>query len=355
MIQKIRLSKIIAPLLMIGTSLFSQGDCKGPFLCSSHLLEGVTDCCHMWDVDIGLLYQKPAFTGMVAGVTYFPLFYQDPDEDFQDQTITPLQQCFDYTIGLTAGVGRYFDYDHQYLKATFNYLSANTTNAYEANIRYMDWIEPSVHIQSQIFIGTDYDFDEGWLDILKYSATMNIYEFDLSLSRGSFQSQCFSYEPYAGIKALWFSAKQTSEGYNTYEFEEGNAIIWSEVENNWGVGILFGVNSEYYFLENVALFSDSQLALLYGKANTSQTSILKGAPSSDIEVDRVVDLIDNVDCQFYLPVRSIIGIQMSRCIIKDRHYFTLKLGYDLRTVISYPNDENGFAMGGLYTDLIWNF
>lgn len=330
--------------------------CHGPVLCPIFPVAGRADCCRTWHVDIGLLYQQPAFTEMVAGTSYVPAFpYDTTGGEFANQTITTLQECLDYSIGLTVSLGHLMKHDNWYFGGRFDWLSASVDTTYDTVDQVTTQIVANANLDAHIFINTDFDVDADHFNKAVYHAFMDIYVLDVLLSRGSYHSKSFSYEPYAGVKAMWFTAKQNVSYYNADIFDDGNVTKWSEAEHNWGAGPMFGFNGEYHFLDEIALFSDSDIAILYGEARNTRVTTLTGVADSDVETTRTITLNNNVLCQFYLPVRSIIGLKFSRYCLEDRHFIALKIGYDVRTVIAYPDDESGFTMGGLYTNLVWNF
>lgn len=330
--------------------------CDGPRLSSTTPINSCCDCCYDYHVDIGLLYQQIAFPGMVAGVLYTPVYEEDPD-DFQDQTITQLQECFDYTLGLTASLGWFVNHDNWHLTAKFDWLSSyvsNETNVYRAINKFL---RPNENFQAQVFQGFPEDFDDLTWVMIDYTAKIDFYQVDVVLSRGGYFSKCFSFEPYAGIKALWFNPRQTATALsdNEYLHDTHNQTIWKEEQNNYGAGPLFGFNGEFYIVKRISFFSDSDISLLYGGSRLSSTSLLTkdvGDEQDDnFPNDQMAVVDNNISCQFYLPVRSIIGLKFVNPSIFDKYDLLFKIGYDTRVVISYPEDERGFAMTGLYTNL----
>lgn len=343
---------------LFGLESVKPTGCSGPVLCPPTPMDSCSGCCKNWHVDIGLLYQQPAFTGMIAGYRYEPDI-EDHFEDTNVQDITVLQECLRYGLGVTASLGYTTSRDDWYFGARFDFVTAESYSYYDTHNFPATDTGVNLNMQAQITIGDDpdlffYDFQN-----LDYHAEMDVYVLDIHLKRGSYFSKSHIFTPYAGVKAVWFKAKQFIEYSSPSNGDFENPVSWLEIEKNWGVGPMFGFEGEYRFLERVSLFSDSDIAVLYGEANTVQTSTLIGLPDPNIStgpsVDRVVDLINNVACQFYLPVRSILGVKIDNCMTAEKDYIALKIGYDLRVVISYPNDENGFAMGGLYTNLVWSF
>lgn len=354
--------KILLLATIVQVSLLQAGEpkappcCKGPVLCPISPLYTGSDCNRHIHLDLGLLYQQPKFFGMNAGTLYTPAFeYSDVEsEDPPIQTIKDLNECLPYAIGLTVSAGKYLEHDNWYVGGRFDYLSSNAYSLYDDTDQPTYVYAANANVSQTVTSGTDWDWTEDTFDKITYTAFMDIYVLDLLLSRGSYHSKSFAYEPFIGVKALWFKTNQMTSNY-VLATNIINYITWKETQNNWGVGPMFGFNGIYHFTCNLAIFSDSDIALLYGEARNRNISTLVGSDSSQAESNQVVNHADNVDCQYFIPVRSVIGLQISDYFYSSKHYVALKIGYDIRSVIAYPNDQRGFSMGGLYANLIWNF
>lgn len=320
-----------------------------PILCPITPINPNDDCCHNLHLDIGLLYQQPYIPGMNAGQEYEDDSQQSGDDpDYTWENLNPLNECFDYALGLTASLGYLMEHDNWYFGARFDWVSANTSSTYDVNdestkelLVILPYVGMTGNSPLDSYAEAIYDLNGDSFSKITYTAFIDIYALDILLSRGSFHTKCFSYEPFAGVKALWFSSTQNPRYYDT---SDSGALLTKQ--NNWGAGPMFGFNAKYYFVENIAIFSDSDIALLFG--NADQTSVVFS--SSD-----ATRLISNINCMIYIPVRSILGVEFSQYCLEDTHYVALKIGYDLRAVIAMQDFSRGFTMNGLYTNLVWNF
>lgn len=331
------------------TSLFGDITCDGT-LYPTFPVAGKADCCRTWHIDIGLLYQQPAFPGMESGYSATPsLVNSDP---YQNRKLNMLTECFDYTLGLTLSLGHMIEHDNWYFGSRFDYLSASITTKHDTTDEGNIELGLIAGFDPLVLEGAGYD-GEGFNKII-YSASIHIYNLDFLLSRGSYHSKCFSYEPYAGVKALWFSTKQGTKNYSSF-FADGNAVFYQENQHNWGAGPMFGFSSQYYFFYDLSFFSDCDIAVLYGENNWASLSTLTGAAESAVTEDQTAEIVDNIHCQLYIPIRTVLGIQFTRYCFEDSHYLAVKLGYDLRAVLAYPEYDAGFTMSGLYVNFVWNF
>ena len=113
---------LLAVVLCNASTLFGADDnmvsvkpngCKGPVLCPTFsVLDDKGPCCHTWHVDVGLLYQQPGFSGMLSGVSYLGTYNEgSTEETFKDQNIQPMQESFDYSLGLTVSLGHLINHD----------------------------------------------------------------------------------------------------------------------------------------------------------------------------------------------------------------------------------------------------
>lgn len=350
---------IIQINFLVAQNSVKQNCCNGPVLCPMSPIMVEAGCCHRMHFDIGLLYQSPQFEGAISGVSYTPMFPFELEEVEDDlyignQLEKPLHQCFPYALGVTVSLGRYIEHDDFYIGARFDYLRSYKAAAYDTTDRPGYLLRPNSNLNLDITEGTDFNADDDTLTKIIYNGAFKLYQLDVLMSRGSYYSSSFSYEPFAGIKALWFSLDQDTSNFSS-DFDGGNYMTWQERQDSWGAGPLFGFNTLYHFTCKLALFSDSDIALLYGESRLQNISTLVGVLDAPVEVDQVIDRQNNEGCQFYVPLRTILGVQLADYCFEKKHYLAAKVGFDVRAVIAYPTDVRGFFMQGVYANLVWNF
>jgi len=360
------MTKSLIAMLCASSALFGAEDamvmringCKGPVLCPSFPIAAPDEgCCQTWHLDAGLLWQQPGFSGMNAGTAWITQFMStDTGGNYVNRNVEDLSKCFKYDLGLTVSLGHLSKHDYWFVGARFDWISStvNTTDdnvnmQYEANANFNTGVLPS----SLFSTSTDY-----WTKI-SYKGKVDYYQLDVLLSRGAFYGRCYSLEPFAGVKVLWYDTNQTANYFNTSIFAAGNYGIYNETMSNWGAGLMFGMNGVYNITENIAIFSDSDVAVLYGESkNTRISTLTKGTGSgdgSDITTDRTVTRKNPSNCQYYLPVRSIVGVQLASYCLDDMHYVAVKIGYDARMVVTATSSGRDFVMNGLYCNFIWDF
>jgi hypothetical protein len=341
--------------------------CKGPSLCSSFpLLDNGQNCCYTWHLDVGLLYQQPIFNGNSAGSAFVPVYQQTGTAATSaiSQTETTLNVAMDYVLGVTASVGYLMHHDNWFFGAKFDWLSATsntnfdeTNTFYLANRMFADGNTLGLEADFGIFAGSGFDPRSDYFDNINYNANIDIYALDVLLSRGSYISNCFSYEPWMGVEALWFSTATLSKYYTTSSGGLGTTSYAQLAANYdvWGAGPTFGFNGEYYITEGLSFFSDSNVALLIGEVTGKYTTSLITSSTTTDPLESVLNA--NNSSAYMLPIRSIIGVKLSSFCLEDKHFVALKLGYDVRVVGVAPNQYlgTGFSTNGLYADLVWNF
>ncbi len=338
--------------------------CKGPVLCSSFpLLGNCDDCCYTWHLDIGLLYEQATFPGNYAGRAYIPVANQNTatSSAFVEQTVQNLNYSLDYALGLTVSAGYLMHHDQWFIGAKFDWLSTSGSIEYnDINTQYTANPALAQGIVGAtgghgIFQGTPFVPFDDTFDSINYNAGVDIYALDVTLSRGSYLSGCFSYEPWMGVEAIWFTTTSNAQ-YASTILTNGRSALLNIQFDNWGAGPAFGFNGEYYITEGLSLFSDSNLAVLIGQVQGTATSTLTSGTTASAEPNVVV-ATNNTDGAYMVPVRSIIGIKLSTFCLEDKHYVAIKLGFDARVIAVIPTIgvPTGLSLNGLYADLIWAF
>lgn len=353
---------ILASSALFGETSVKPNGCTGPVLCPIAPMDQGMDCCKRAHIDIGLLYQQPAFPFMmpaVKGVYGLPPVKPTSNDDV-NELAEWMFQCFDYTLGLTASLGYFMEHDNWYAEANLDWISSTLNRNYSLNDNPGD----SNYQNLPEFYGSYYYKDNykgleslqtAFYTTLHYKASFDLYALTVLLSRGSYHSKSYSFEPYAAIHALWFDNYQKTNYYHSEDNQNG---LYEIDKKNWGAGPMFGLNGEYLFTNCLSLFSDSNVSFLYGESLSQTISNYK---SFDDDADLALDDDDyttetmDIHCQYFLPMRSIIGLKFAKYCYEGKYHLAVKLGYDVRVVFSYPAMDRGFAMNGLYANLIWNF
>ena len=382
---------IIFGMIIVSSTLFSEegasvkpNECKGPVLCPSYPIYGRNDdCCdYRWHINLGLLYQQPWMSNMGAGTEDKGQDVLETNSPYKNATSTFLEECFDYSLGLTAAIGYFMDHDNWFLLAEFDWLSAKKSSSFDTpgsiyhmmgftnlNVITVDSLD-EYNIWRNVFTG------------LGSKSSLDIYELDVTLSRGSFHSRCFSYEPFAGVKALWYNGSQQRNGYNdtAQYFGDNNSYVQTIFSyKSWGAGLVFGFKGEYFLTEAVSIFSDSDISVLYGGINSSNTTLFINKFVNN-ETQGVAKYVQNFNQPYFVPVRSIFGLKFGKYCLEDKHYIALKIGYDARYIFAdsglfgyigsgtivdtalvigsvpiMPTNGYNIAANGLYLNFIWNF
>jgi hypothetical protein len=354
-------------------SIVKPNGCEGVVLCSSNSIYKRCDDCrdYGWSVNVGLLYQQPWMTNMGAGAADIGQSIDGDEVPYINTTSVFLEECFNYSLGLTAGIGYFMDHDNWFLSVNFDWLSSNMKNSYNnpGLIYHMaGFLNPLVSDFTSLQSNT-------W-DSLKTEANLDIYDLNFALSRGSFYSKYCSCEPFVGIKALWYNQLYRRRGYNDILPSNSSYVEGLQKSQSWGVGPSFGLSAEYFLVKQLSIFSESSIAILYGGINT-QTTSLYFDPSINNEINGVATYIQNFKQPYFIPFRTIIGIKLGRYLFNDKQYVAFKIGYDIRYVIGNSGlsgdpvnasltgqsykvpimlyKSYDIAANGLYVNFIWNF
>lgn len=104
----------------------------------------------------------------------------------------------------------------------------------------------------------------------KWHFTLN--SIDLELGRKYWLSHCFNLRPFAGIRGAWTRIKFDTTSTRNAEADASGTVTRVNVSfndqfntDNWGVGLLGGLQPNWYFCENFLLYGNFDLALIWGK------------------------------------------------------------------------------------------
>ena len=301
---------------------------------------------------------QPWMTNMIAGTQALR------EATSVDVNIYLLEQCFDYSLGVVASLGYFMEHDHWFLGANFNWLSASSNRRYDET--------------GALYLLFGFVEGELWDNIspftaINYEAHIDIYDMTVFLSRGSYHSRSFSYEPFAGVKVLWYNGGQKNIAYGGADPYFGGStsdyVIQDRSFTAWGAGPEFGFNGEYHLGCNLSVFSDSSIAILYGQLNSTIINVSNYA--SQLNTAGTFSYNFTYNQPYFIPIRSILGLKLGKYCLEDCHYIAVKVGYDARYILvdtgnnahndgagnmlMGPNPGYNIASNGLYVDFIWDF
>jgi len=139
------------------------------------------------------------------------------------------------------------------------------------------WINASFHGLafgdfSTIFPGAVNQGSIVTFDKIKTKWQLNYHSIDLEIGRKYWLSKCFNLRPYAGLRGARTKTTFGTKSFrnNTVDFS-GNitdlALNFNDrfKTQNWGAGFLGGLQPTWYFCRNFALYSNLDVALLWGE------------------------------------------------------------------------------------------
>ena len=315
---------LVALSSLSATEVMPNG-CEGPVLCSQNPSLRENSCDAMWRVEAGLMYEQ-LFSGEQDGIAV-----ATSAPSATDTVGTDVNPNFGYGLGLLLSVGHFMTHDNWYAEIHFDWLNNSMSEKYqETGVRY---------------VFTDLD-DASAVD---YSANMTMYTLDFNLSRGSYISKTFAFEPVIGIEALWVGTSQQIG--TTANTQSDDRSTRKDQTNTWGVGPRFGFNVMYEVVKDLGLFFDGSVAVLYGQFRAKSYAVNTPTTGPGTTVTK----IDNELSERLFPVRTIIGVQFTRRFLEEKHLLALKVGYDARMVFYMPEEEKSVAAAGLYMNLEWSF
>jgi hypothetical protein len=360
------------------SSLFADtlkpNGCKGPNLCSSYPL---TDGCS-WQFDVGLLYQQMRVSsGQIATAVVERNYSEIPigAQDYVNFTNNILRFGFDVDPGLKIGAGFYFEQEKWFLSANFEWLRSQATFTVDASppIYYRPYGYPSVSVSV-----TDQDYPISFQDI-DASLSVDYFLLDVCLAKGSYFSNSFTFEPFAGVQSSWIS--YYTKNLFTNDLNTDGSILpedsaWSFITkvNFWGVGPEIGLNSSYYMFGGWSVYSMMNAAAIFG-----QTNFLNMNGIVTLIVDPTYNHTSDQNNVICPTARAILGLQYDKNTYCDKQHLRLRLGFDARYVLNqfpvvnyegqFPytsgntfmftapiiQENNAFGMVGLILDIAYDF
>lgn len=109
----------------------------------------------------------------------------------------------------------------------------------------------------------------------KVSAKWRLYynQVDLLLGKKYWLDPCFNLKLNAGLRGYWIRTKFKTEGtqgpkdivspFTVTDFQNEDSIFWKTTQ--WGVGILMGLQPNWYFCSNFLLFGNADFSIGWGR------------------------------------------------------------------------------------------
>lgn len=265
--------------------------------------------------------------------------------NFSDISSIAKNQYLRAALGLTISLGYLLPHDDWLIKAQYENIDsaiASFTNNVDNPLLGLR-VEPETF--TSILINTDFNHLVDIFNQAIYNAGFDLQQLNVYLVKGSFYSNCYSFDPYIGIQAIWFQLEQITS-FDSPFFAFGNVIYFAKIDKSFGVGPLTGFLSEYYLTKGTSFFFDSNFGVLYGDARSTFTTAITGLENSQVPQSRASLTTNYLDCNALFSIRTILGVKFEDYFYKN--YLSLKIGYDVRAVITSPSHFPGFAMEGLY-------
>lgn len=356
---------LLAMALSLGSlsaDLIHPNGCKGPSLCTN---EPIIDGCG-WFAEMGIILEQMrishtdvAYLRVSGGGTT----YADPST-----TNTPQFLNFGLDAGVKCALGYHTNFDDWTAKSNFEWLAS--TGRLNKTIEKTSIIPTYVPYQFY----TSSNINE--LTYTQVAAHLNVdyFLFDLQLSRGSYISRNFSYEPYFGLQCCWMFNYGTRQFFQNAS-SSSSAYSWKDISisNFYGLGPMVGTYGQYYVTEGWSIYSQGEFAILFGEHYMKDTY-------GFVTVDKPSDFRNDATQNAVSPMlRGIFGARFDKDILNDHHHFSFKAGFDSRCYfnqypiiasqaakalspsasrfIQYPwiVDNGTFAMIGLILELGYDF
>ena len=224
----------------LSADMVHPNGCKGPVLCTSN---PIIDSCG-FTVEVGLILEQ-----MRLSNTDVAFYRNDNSGNGSSGNPTNFREIvnlnFNLEPGVRASVGYEFDHDYWTARADFEWLYSkasfkNTVDAGNYQPTHMPYLMDLTVAQEPLY------------QSINASLELDYFLLDVYLSRGSYLSGMFSYEPFAGIKAAWIDytgARRFSNATSATNLSTSSSWLNKHSVDFWGVGPLIGMNGNYIVCE----------------------------------------------------------------------------------------------------------
>ncbi|NGX37434.1 MAG: hypothetical protein K1000chlam2_00590 [Chlamydiae bacterium] len=220
---------------------------------------------------------------------------------------------------------------------TYALIGTTTDPMYAAEDEFLllnPWINASFHN-----VNVDNNINSNLLTFDKVSARWQLQNYnsvDLEIGRKYWLSKCFTLRPYAAIRGAWH--KTTFQTTSTRNFENeltSDTIAFSfkdRFRNRcWGAGILGGLQPNWHFCSNFILFSNFDVALIWGEFEAQKretylgTSISNGTTTID---PNYCNSFNHKFFQMTAILDTAIGFRWEECWCCDSMRSALDIGWE---------------------------
>lgn len=161
---------------------------------------------------------------------------------------------------------------------------------------------------------------------------------DFEFGRTYFLSHCFELRTYSGIRGAWIHTKFRTKSIRRYREIEpdnttGTEIIFKDrfKNRNWGVGLIGGMQPNWYFNPCFSLFGNFEVALLWGKAEMNKNENYQDMitdNTSYIQRINYKNKSENDKYRMYPNLDLAIGLRWEKTWGCERAHTALDLGWE---------------------------
>ncbi|MDN3505749.1 MAG: Lpg1974 family pore-forming outer membrane protein [Simkaniaceae bacterium] len=189
------------------------------------------------------------------------------------------------------------------------------------------WINQSFH-------GINPNSDILTFDKISAKWRLTFNQVDLELGRKYWLSRCFNLRPYTGLRGAWTrtnfrtkSFRDFSDGLTTYDIDFSDKFK----SRTWGVGFLGGIQPTWYFCDNFALYSNMDVALLWGdfEVKKSESYVCVTDQAGTVTIDpNYSNSSTNKFSQMHALLDVAIGLRWEEYWCCDQYRSNLDLGWE---------------------------
>jgi hypothetical protein len=199
------------------------------------------------------------------------------------------------------------------------------------------WVDPFMYL----FLNETEAGGNSYFDKIRAKWRLTFNQVDLEIGRKYWSSRCFALRPYAALRGAWWKTRFNTQSQLTTD--ELSVSFQDKFTNeSWGVGFLGGLQPTWYFCSTFALYSNFDVALIWGELKTKKHEdyllIAEGAEFP------ILNSWKGTFSQVTPMLDTAIGLRWEETWCCDRYRTALDCGWEYHVLFDVNHRNKVFLM-----------
>ena len=224
---------------------------------------------------------------------------------------------FSFESGYQVGLGFNLGHDGWDLLLRYSWVSSH--------IQDTNRVDPFLEQLSPLWTNSFSDSFLGGVSKASSDWDFHFNTLDFEWGRNFYMSRHLTFRPFFGLKGFWINQdfQVKYEGFLDQARTNPAKNTIDASQDTWGIGVLFGTNTAWYFAKNWSVFADMALSLARTKFDLERKD--KGVQSG---VDTTLFHVD-YDRYSMTPILNLTaGLRWEMWFNCDRHHFLIQTGWE---------------------------